>query len=67
MSAREGPGTLSMHPRDGQLAHNGATGTVMAVERRRPRRYPVGWFSGWRLDLLIGDFARFIHSRSRSV
>ena len=62
MSAREGPGTLSMHPRDGQLAHNGATGTVMAVERRRPRRYPVGWFSGWKLDLLIGDFARFIHS-----
>jgi hypothetical protein len=42
-----------MHPQDGQLARNGSTGTVMAVERRRPRRYRLGWFSGWKLDLLI--------------
>ena len=62
MSVREDPATPSMHPRDGQLARNGATGTVIAVERRRPRRYPVGRFSGRKLDLLIRDFARFIHS-----
>ena len=62
MSVREDPANPSMHPRDGQLARNGATGTVMAVERRRPRRYPVGRFSGWKLDLLIRDFARFIRS-----
>ena len=48
MSAREDPATSGLHPPEGQLARNGATGT---------RR-----FSGWKLDLLIRDFARFIRS-----
>ena len=61
MNAGEGPATPGMHPPDGRLACNGATGAVLALEQRRPRGSPVGRFSGWKLDLLIRDFARFIH------
>jgi diguanylate cyclase (GGDEF)-like protein len=32
------------------------------VEPNRPRRVPVGEVGGWKLDLLIRDFARFINS-----
>jgi diguanylate cyclase (GGDEF)-like protein len=62
MSAREDPATPGMHPPDRQLARNGARGTALALERRRSRRTAMGRFSGWELDLLIGDFARFIRS-----
>lgn len=62
MSAPEHPATPGMHPPNGRFAHNGATGTAPSVERRRPRRVPVGEVGDWKLDLLIRDFARFIHS-----
>ncbi len=62
MSAREDPATSGLHPRDGQLARNGATGTVPVVEWSQSRHSAMGRFSGWKLDLLITDFARFIRS-----
>ena len=65
MSAREDPATSGLHPRDGQLARNGATGTVPAVEWSRSRHSAMGRFSGWKLDLLITDFARLHPFRRR--
>ncbi len=62
MSAREDPATPGSRPLDGQFTHNGDTGTVLSVERGRPRRVPAGEVGDWKLDLLIRDFARFIHS-----
>ncbi len=62
MSAREDPAASGMHRPDGQLARIGATVAALAVERRQSRRSAVARFSGWKLDLLIRDFARFIHS-----
>jgi diguanylate cyclase (GGDEF)-like protein len=62
MSAREDPATSGLHPPEGQLARNGATGTVPVVERSQSRHSAIGRFSGWKLDLLIRDFARFIRS-----
>lgn len=49
-----------MRPPGGRLARNGATGAVLALERRRPRGSPVGRFSS-KLDLLIRNLARVIH------
>ena len=62
MSARKDPTTSGLHPPEGQLAQNGATGTVPVVDRSRSRHSVVGRFSGWKLDVLIRDFARFIRS-----
>jgi diguanylate cyclase (GGDEF)-like protein len=62
MSAREDPATSGLHPPEGQLARNAATGTVPVVERRQSRHSAVGRFTDWKLDLLIRDFARFIRS-----
>jgi hypothetical protein len=63
MSAREHPATSGIHPPDAQFTHNPATETILSAPRRRPHRVPVGGDVGdWKLELLIKDFAHFIHS-----
>jgi hypothetical protein len=49
-------------PLAGTQRLSGAVGTEVAVEPDRPWPSPVGGVGGWRLDLLIKDFARFMNS-----
>ncbi len=62
MTTRDDPATPGGRPAVAELARNGTTGTVLAVEPNRPRRVAVGDVGDRRLDLLIRDFARFINS-----
>lgn len=62
MTTRDDPATPGGPPAVAELARNGTTGTVLAVAPNRPRRVAVGDVGDWKLDLLIGDFARFINS-----
>jgi diguanylate cyclase (GGDEF)-like protein len=62
MTRRDDPATPGEQPAVAELAGNGTTGTVFAVEPNRPRRVPVGEIADCKLDLLIRGFARLINS-----
>jgi GGDEF domain-containing protein len=59
---QRGDPAIPGQPAVAELACNGTTGTVLAVEPNRPRRVPVGEIGDRKLDLLIRDFARLINS-----
>ena len=65
MTTRDDPATPGGPPAVAELACNGTTGTVLAVEPNRPRRVAVGDVGDWKLDLLISDLLASSTPRSR--